>query len=82
MLDNITRKKLLNELCLDVGQQFHNARVKSNKNILCVSEDLNRTLNTIDNIERGKIKNLELNFLVFLAGYYNKKIKIELLDTK
>ena len=30
MLDNITRKKLLNELCLDVGQQFHNTRVKSN----------------------------------------------------
>ena len=80
MIDNAKRKKILNELCFDVGSQFHKARVSNNKNIIDVSEELNRTIKTIDGIESGKIKNLEVNFLSFLAAYYNKKIKIELID--
>ncbi len=80
MLDNQTRKKLFNELCRDVGQQFHYLRVEKNKYMLDVAEELNRTIKTIDDIESGKIKNLELNFLVFLAGYYDKRIKIDIVD--
>ncbi len=77
-MDKKEFKQMMKECREHLGQQLYEIRQKQGLTAEEVYMETNLFTRHIEKMEMGLVINLD--FLVILAKFYNKKIKIELID--